>query len=62
MFPVCSYGKMANTRAHKLRFSVAYALFRLKIADRKGRTLTEAERNAIADHVVATLRPDIILR
>lgn len=53
---------MANTRAHKLRFSVAYALFRLKIADRKGRTLTEAERNAIADHVVATLRPDIILR
>lgn len=47
---------MPYTRAHKLRLSVAYALKGLKIPDRKGRLLTEAERYAIADRVVAALR------
>lgn len=47
---------MAYTRAAKLRSSIAYALFRLKVPDRKGRLLTEAERYAIADQVVAALR------
>jgi hypothetical protein len=47
---------MVYTRADKLRSSVAYALFKLKIPDRKGRLLTEAERYAVADQVVALLR------
>lgn len=47
---------MPYTRAAKLRSSVAYALLRLKIADKRGRLLTDAERFAIADKVVATLR------
>jgi hypothetical protein len=47
---------MPFTRADKLRSSVAYALFKMRIPDRKGRLLTEAERYAIADQVVALLR------
>lgn len=47
---------MPYTRADKLRSSVAYAFFKLKIPDRKGRLLTEAERYAVADQVVVLLR------
>jgi hypothetical protein len=47
---------MGYTRADKLRLSIAYALRRLQIDGRRGRILTEQERFAIADHVVATLR------
>lgn len=47
---------MGYTRADKLRLSVAYALRRLRIDGRRGRLLTEQERFAIADQVVATLR------
>jgi len=47
---------MPFTRADKLRLSVAYSLRKLKIPDRRGRLLTEPERYAIADHVVALLR------
>jgi hypothetical protein len=47
---------MPYTRADKLRISVAYALFKLKVPDRKGRLLSEAERFAVADRVVAALR------
>ena len=47
---------MPYTRADKLRSSVAYALFKLKVPDLKGRLLTEAERYAIADQVVVLLR------
>jgi hypothetical protein len=47
---------MPFTRAEKLRSSVAYALMKLRIPDRRGRLLKEDERYAVADHVVATLR------
>jgi hypothetical protein len=39
-----------------LRHSVAYALFKMRVPDRKGRLLAEAERFAVADEVVAMLR------
>lgn len=34
----------------------AYAMRQLRIGDKRGRLLTEAERYAIADHVMASLR------
>ncbi len=44
-----------KTKADQLRLAIAYALIDLKIHCRKG-ALSEADRAAIADHVVANLR------
>ena len=44
------------TRRDVLRSSIAYALRKVRIADRRGRLLTEEERYAIADQVVELLR------
>jgi hypothetical protein len=44
------------TRAETLRYGVAFALFKLRIPDRRERLLTEDERFAVADHVMESLR------
>lgn len=44
-----------RTRADQLRLAIAFALIRLKIHGRKG-VLTDADRSAIAEHVVTQLR------
>ena len=46
-----------NTRAETLRTSIAYSFRKLRIGDKRGRLLTEAERYALADQVVTLLKP-----
>jgi hypothetical protein len=46
---------MPHTRAEHLRYSLLFALGRLKIQGRKG-VLTEADRQQIADQVIGRLQ------